>query len=306
MKTAAIDSAVHAGGKKDITAVRVLVWLVIALLLFVTLFPFYWVIRTSFTPASLIYTESARLIPSRLTGMNYVRVLGFVTAEESLALGGSGQSVNFLVNLRNSLILAVVTTVCQVFFCSMAGYGFSRVRFPGRDKLFALILATMMVPGVVMMIPNFVFIRKLNLLNTYVGIMLPALFMTPYSVFFMRQFFMGINKEIEEAAYIDGAGQYRTFFMIIMPLMQTAVTTLAVTIAINTWNDYMWPLIVGRKEELRTLTVALGVFRSQTPQGQPDWSGMMAGTVLAIIPAFIIYAFLGKKIVNSIQFSGFR
>ena len=130
--------------------------------------------------------------------------------------------------------------------------------------------------------------------------------MTPYSVFFMRQFFMGINKEIEEAAYLDGAGQYRTFFMIIMPLMQTAVITLAVTIAINTWNDYMWPLIVGRKEDLRTLTVALGVFRSQTPQGQPDWSGMMAGTVLAIIPAFIIYAILGKKIINSIQFSGFR
>ena len=238
--------------------------------------------------------------------MNFVRVLGFVSAEESLALGGSGQSVNFLVNLRNSFVIAFLTTVCQVFFCSMAGYGFSRLRFPGRDKIFALILATMMVPGVVMMIPNFVFILQLGLLNTYGGIVLPALFMTPYSVFFMRQFFMGINKEIEEAAYLDGAGQYKTFFMIIMPLMQTAVITLAVTIAINTWNDYMWPLIVGRKEELRTLTVALGVFRSQTPQGQPDWSGMMAGTVLAIIPAFIIYAFLGKKIVNSIQFSGFR
>ncbi len=292
--------------KKEMSFGHIMMWIVILLLLFVTLFPFYWVIRTSFTPASLIYSDAIKLIPSRFTGMNFVRVLGFVSAEESLALGGSGQSVNFLVNLRNSFVIAFLTTVCQVFFCSMAGYGFSRLRFPGRDKIFALILATMMVPGVVMMIPNFVFIRQLGLLNTYGGIVLPALFMTPYSVFFMRQFFMGINKEIEEAAYLDGAGQYKTFFMIIMPLMQTAVITLAVTIAINTWNDYMWPLIVGRKEELRTLTVALGVFRSQTPQGQPDWSGMMAGTVLAIIPAFIIYAFLGKKIVNSIQFSGFR
>lgn len=292
--------------KKEMSFGHIMMWIVILLLLFVTLFPFYWVIRTSFTPASLIYADAIKLIPSSFTGMNFVRVLGFVSAEESLALGGSGQSVNFLVNLRNSFVIAFLTTVCQVFFCSMAGYGFSRLRFPGRDKIFALILATMMVPGVVMMIPNFVFIRQLGLLNTYGGIVLPALFMTPYSVFFMRQFFMGINKEIEEAAYLDGAGQYKTFFMIIMPLMQTAVITLAVTIAINTWNDYMWPLIVGRKEELRTLTVALGVFRSQTPQGQPDWSGMMAGTVLAIIPAFIIYAFLGKKIVNSIQFSGFR
>jgi multiple sugar transport system permease protein len=130
--------------------------------------------------------------------------------------------------------------------------------------------------------------------------------MTPYGVFFMRQFFMGINKEIEEAAYLDGAGQYKTFFMIILPLMQTALVTLAVTTFINSWNDYMWPLIVGKKEELRTLTVALGVFRSQTPQGQPDWSGMMAGTVLAIIPAMIIYSFMGKKIVNSIGFNGFK
>ena len=292
--------------KKEMSFGHIIIWIVIIALLFITLFPFYWVVRTAFTPASLVYSEAVNLVPSRFTGMNFVRVLGFVSAEESLALGGSGQSVNFLLNVRNSFIIAFLTTVCQVFFCSMAGYGFSRLHFPGRDKIFALILATMMVPGVVMMIPNFVFIRQLGLLNTYGGIVLPALFMTPYSVFFMRQFFMGINKEIEEAAYLDGAGQYRTFFMIIMPLMQTAVITLAVTIAINTWNDYMWPLIVGRKEELRTLTVALGVFRSQTPQGQPDWTGMMAGTVLAIIPAFIIYAFLGKKIVNSIQFSGFR
>ncbi len=292
--------------KKEMSFGHVMLWIVIFVLLLITLFPFYWVVRTSFTPASLMYSDAVKMLPSKLTGMNYVRVLGMVSAEESLALGGSGQSVNFLVNVRNSFVIAFITTVCQVFFCAMAGYGFSRLRFPGRDKIFALILATMMVPGVVMMIPNFVFVRQLGLLNTYGGIVLPALFMTPYSVFFMRQFFMGINKEIEEAAYLDGAGQYRTFFMIIMPLMQTAVITLAVTVAINTWNDYMWPLIVGRKEELRTLTVALGVFRSQTPQGQPDWSGLMAGTVLAIIPAFIIYAFLGKKIINSIQFSGFR
>ena len=285
---------------------RALVTVVIVLLVIITLFPFFWVFRTSFTPNSLIFTESTRLIPSKLTFKNYARVLGMLSAEESLALGGTGQSVNFIINLRNTLIIAVLTTVFQVLFSSMAAYAFARLHFPGRDKIFALILAAMMVPGVVMMIPNYVMIRDLKLLNTYWGVVLPALLMTPYSVFFMRQFFMGINKEIEEAAYLDGAGQYKTFFMIILPLMQTALITLAVTIFINTWNDYMWPLIVGKKDELRTLTVALGVFRSQTPQGQPDWSGMMAGTMLAIVPALIIYAFLGKKIVNSIQFSGFR
>ena len=284
----------------------VIVKLTVVILLVVTLFPFFWVVRTSLTPNKLVFTEATRMIPSQLTMKNYARVLGLVSAEESIALGGTGQSVNFLINLRNTLIIATITTVCQVLFSAMAGYGFSRLTFPGRDKVFMLILSAMMVPGVVMMIPNFVFVRQLGLLNTYAGVVLPAVFMTPYSVFFMRQFFMGINKEIEEAAYLDGAGQYMTFFMIIMPLMQTALATLSVTVFINTWNDYMWPLIVGKKESLRTLTVALGVFRSQTPQGQPDWSGLMAGTTLAIAPALAIYSVMGKKIVNSIGFSGFR
>lgn len=283
-----------------------IVKLTVVILLVVTLFPFFWVVRTSLTPNKLVFTEATRMIPSQLTMKNYARVLGLVSAEESIALGGTGQSVNFLINLRNTLIIATITTVCQVLFSAMAGYGFSRLTFPGRDKVFMLILSAMMVPGVVMMIPNFVFVRQLGLLNTYAGVVLPAVFMTPYSVFFMRQFFMGINKEIEEAAYLDGAGQYMTFFMIIMPLMQTALATLSVTVFINTWNDYMWPLIVGKKESLRTLTVALGVFRSQTPQGQPDWSGLMAGTTLAIAPALAIYSVMGKKIVNSIGFSGFR
>ena len=284
----------------------VIVKLTVVILLVVTLFPFFWVVRTSLTPNKLVFTEATRMIPSQLTMKNYARVLGLVSAEESIALGGTGQSVNFLINLRNTLIIATITTICQVLFSAMAGYGFSRLTFPGRDKVFMLILSAMMVPGVVMMIPNFVFVRQLGLLNTYAGVVLPAVFMTPYSVFFMRQFFMGINKEIEEAAYLDGAGQYMTFFMIIMPLMQTALATLSVTVFINTWNDYMWPLIVGKKESLRTLTVALGVFRSQTPQGQPDWSGLMAGTTLAIAPALAIYSVMGKKIVNSIGFSGFR
>jgi len=291
---------------KDITFGKILIWILIAVLIFITLFPFYWVLRTAVTPNKLLFTEATKLIPSELTFKNFARVLGLVSTQESLAMGGTGQAVNFFVNLKNSMIISVLVTFFQVLFCAMAGYAFARLKFPGRDKIFVVILAAMMVPGVVMMIPNFVFIRQLGLLNTYSGIMLPVLLMTPYGVFFMRQFFLGINKEIEEAAYLDGAGQYMTFFMIILPLMQTALVTLAVTTFINSWNDYMWPLIVGKKEELRTLTVALGVFRSQTPQGQPDWSGLMAGTVMAIIPALIIYTIMGKKIVNSIQFNGFR
>ena len=125
---------------------RVLVIAVIVLLLLITLFPFFWVIRTSLTPHNLIFPESSKMIPSQMTLKNYARVLGFISPEEAVALGGTGQKVNFLVNLKNSLIVAILTTVFQVLFCSMAGYGFARLEFPGRNKIFALILAAMMVP----------------------------------------------------------------------------------------------------------------------------------------------------------------
>lgn len=288
------------------TLLRIFIVVGIILLLIVTLFPFYWVIRTSLTPNSRIYIDADKFLPPQATLMNYPRILGFIDSSTAVAMGGSGQTVNFLANLVNSLFISLTVTFVSTLICAMAAYAFSRLKFPGRELLFNMILAAMMVPSIVMLIPNFVFIRQLGWLNTYRGVMAPTLLMTPYSVFFLRQFFLGINKEIEEAAYIDGAGQYKTFFVIILPIVQTALVTLAVTTFINTWNDYMWPLIVGKKDEIRTLTVALGVFRSQTPAQHPDWSGLTAGTVLAIIPALTIFSIFSKKIVNSIQFTGFR
>ncbi len=278
----------------------------VAILVFVTVFPFYWVVRTAITPHSAMYVEAARIFPSRPTFSNFQRVLGLVDQATAVKLGGSGQKVNFLVNMKNSLLVAIGTTFFQVIFSAMAAYAFARLRFPFRDEIFAVYLATMMIPGIVMTIPNFIFVKNIGLLNTLPGIMAPALLMTPFAVFFLRQFFLGINPELEEAAMIDGAGKYLTFWRIILPLSQTALVTLAVSTFITTWNDYMWPLIVGKQESMRTLTVALGIFRSQVPQGQPDWGGLMAGTVLAMIPALFVLSLFGKKIVNSIGFSGFR
>jgi multiple sugar transport system permease protein len=278
----------------------------VAILVVITLFPFYWVIRTSLTPHEAMYTEATRMIPTNPTVSNYLRVLGFVDQATAIKLGGSGQKVNFLLNMKNSFIVAIGITLFQIMFSAMAAYAFARLKFPFRDKIFGVYLATMMIPGIVMTIPNFIMVKNMGLLNTFPGIMAPALLMTPFSVFFLRQFFLGINPELEEAAMIDGAGQYLTFARIILPLSQTALVTLAVSTFISTWNDYMWPLIVGKQESMRTLTVALGIFRSQVPQGQPDWGGLMAGTVLAMIPALVIFSVFGKKIVNSIGFSGFR
>jgi multiple sugar transport system permease protein len=277
-----------------------------AALLIVTLFPVYWVLRMSLTPNKQILSGSATLLPAEATMTNYLRVLGFIDSATAVKLGGSGQKINFLRFMLNSLLVSAGATFGTVLCSAAAAYAFARLRFPGRKALFNLYISALMVPSIVMMIPNFILVKNLGWLNTYMGIMAPSLLMTPYAVFFLRQFFLGINRELEEAAHIDGASKLRIFFRIIVPISSTSLTTLAVISFITQWNDYMWPLIVGKDERVRLLTVALGVFRSQTPQGNPDWGGLMAGTTLAIVPTLVLFIVLGKKIVNSINFSGFR
>jgi len=277
-----------------------------AVALFVTLFPVFWVFRMSFTPNKLVLPSAGSLLPSRLTQTNYLRVLGLVDSATAVKLGGSGQKINFLRFLLNSFLVSSIVTVSQVLFSAMGAYAFARLRFPGRKALFGVYLSALMVPAIVTTIPNFILMRDLGWLNSYLGIMAPALLMTPYSVFFLRQFFLGINRELEEAARIDGAGKARVFFRIILPMSAASLTTLAVIVFVGQWNDYMWPLIVGKDESVRLLTVALGIFRSQTPQGMPDWGGLMAGTTLAILPTTALFAALGRRIVDSINFSGFR
>jgi multiple sugar transport system permease protein len=277
-----------------------------AIALLVTLFPVLWVLRMSFTPNKLVLSNAGSLLPTRLTQTNYLRVFGLVDSATAVKLGGSGQRINFFRFLVNSFLVSSIVTVSQLLFSAMGAYAFARLRFPGRKALFGAYLSALMVPAIVTTIPNFILMKNLGWLNTYMGIMAPALLMTPYSVFFLRQFFLGINRELEEAARIDGAGKARVFFRIILPMSAASLTTLAVIVFVGQWNDYMWPLIVGKDESVRLLTVALGVFRSQTPQGMPDWGGLMAGTTLAILPTIALFLALGRRIVDSINFSGFR
>jgi multiple sugar transport system permease protein len=188
----------------------------------------------------------------------------------------------------------------------MAAYAFSRMRWPGRDKVFALFLAALMIPPIFTMLPNFVLIKQLGLLNTYAGIILPFFFMTPFAIFFLRQFFLGISPEIEEAARLDGAGHFRIFTRVVLPMSSSPVATLAILTYIGAWNEYLWPLLVATDDNRRVITVALGIFRSQTPQGAPDWPGLMAATLMAALPIIILFCIFGRKVVNNIQFSGIK
>jgi multiple sugar transport system permease protein len=271
-----------------------------------TLFPFYWMLRTALSNTRSLAANSDSLLPADFTLGAFERVLGLSTTAEAIAQGGSGADINFWLYLRNSLVVATTTTVGQVFFCALAAYAFARLTWPGRDKLFFAFITALMIPPIFTTLPNFILIKDLGLLDTYLGIVLPTLLMTPFSVFFLRQFFLGISREMEEAAMIDGAGRFRVFFTIILPMSAAPLTTLGLLTYIASWNDYFWPLLVGKAESVRVLTVALGIFRSQTPQGSPDWAGLMAATLIAALPILVLYAFLGRRIINSIGFSGIK
>jgi multiple sugar transport system permease protein len=291
---------------KKVNIGRIVAWALLIIAIIVTLFPFYWMLRTAFSTSRSLFSNPTSLLPVDPTLGAFKRVLGLSTVAEAQAEGGSGASVNFLLYLRNSILYSTIVTAGQVFFCSLAAYAFARLNWPGRDKVFVLFLAALMVPPIFTSLPNFILIKNLGLLNTIPGLVLPSLLMTPFAIFFLRQFFLGINKEIEEAASIDGASVWTSFFRIILPMSVAPITTLAVLTFIASWNDYFWPLLVGNTEGSKVLTVALGVFRSQNPQGSPDWAGLMAAALIAALPLLILFALFGKKVVNSIGVSGMK
>ena len=290
---------------------RISVYLALAALVFITIFPFWWVLRTALTTPSSVFTDTSSLLPVDPMTQNFERVLGMIDATELVGEGVvnanvSTATLNFWTFLRNSFIVAGTITVGQTIFSSMAAYAFARIKFPFRDTLFFIYLTGLMIPSIVLFIPNFVFIRELGWIGTYQGIIAPTFLMTPFAVFFMRQFFIGLNKDLEEAATLDGATKFGIFWRVALPLVQGPIFTLAILTFIQSWNEYLWPLLVGRDESVRVLTVALGIFREQTPQGAPDWAGLMAGTAVSVVPTILIFVFFGRKVVDSIQFSGFK
>ncbi|MCU9986935.1 carbohydrate ABC transporter permease [Mobiluncus curtisii] len=281
-------------------------WGCLIILLIITVFPFLWMLRSSLMTNTELLAHPGTIWPKNPTFDAYRRVFGMTTPEESLAQGGAGASINFWLYLRNSCIVASTVMVGQTLFSAMAAYAFSRLRWRGREVVFAIFLSALMVPAIFTAIPNFVLIKQLGLLNTFAGIVLPTFFMTPFSIFFLRQFFLGIPREIDEAAMIDGAGPFKVFFRVICPMTSAPIITLAVLTFINAWNDYMWPLLVGQSDRVRVLTVALGIFRAQKPQGSPDWTALMAAALVSALPIIILFTILGKRIVNSVGFSGIK
>ena len=283
---------------------------VIGLLIAATLFPFWWMLRTALTSPDQVFADTSSLMPVDPTLFNFERVLGLIDpaslTDNTVTAGYSVATLNFWVFLRNSFIFSLSITFGQTLFSTMAAYAFARLHFPLRDTIFFIYLSGLMVPGIVLFIPNFVLVRQMGLVGTFPGLVAPFFLMTPFAVFFMRQFFLGLNNDLEEAAILDGATHIDIFWRVALPLVQGPVFTLAILTFIGSWNEYLWPFLVGRDEDVRVLTVALAIFRQQTPHGAPDWAGLMAGTAVAIIPTLLIFVFFGRKLVDSIQFTGFK
>jgi multiple sugar transport system permease protein len=285
---------------------RTLAWIYLILILLITIFPFYWILRTALSDNYALLAAPSSVVPVDFTWGPFRRVLGLATPEEALAEGGSGASIQLGRYIFNSVVYATVSTALIVFFSTTAAYAFARLQWRGRELVFSLFLAALMVPGILTLLPNFVLVKELGLLNTFAGMILPYALFSAFNIFFLRQFMLGLSTETEEAALIDGAGRVRILFGITLPMTSGPIVTLSILGFIGMWNDYFWPLLVTSDESVQPLTLALAVFKQASPQSQPDWAGLMAATLVAAAPMLVLFMVFGKRIVNSIGFTGLK
>src|SRR5690242_13514494 len=200
---------------------RALAWAFMIAVMLISLFPFYWMLRTALSSNNALYAGTDSLLPVQASAGGFERVFGLQTGQEAIDAGGAGQPIQFWHYLLNSVIVSTLVTAGQVFFSAMAAYAFARLQWKHREKVFAFFLAGLMIPAIFTLLPNFVLIKQLGLIDTLLGVALPTMLMTPFAVFFLRQFFLGISKEVEEAALIDGASKVRVFFRLILPMSRS-------------------------------------------------------------------------------------
>ena len=289
---------------KKLTIHAAVGYAILALFCFVSLLPIWMAFKIALTWPTDVFASAGSLGVASITWGNFLRVLGLPS--EVVLTSSSGSPINFLLALRNSVIYTGLLVSGQLFFSALAAYAFARLRFPGRDAIFYAFIAATMIPSIVLFIPNFVLIRQLGLLNTFAGMVAPNILMIPFAVFFLRQFFLSAPRELEEAARLDGLSWFQVFWHVALPLQKGPIATLAILLSIQAWNDFFWPFLVGRDEDVRVMAVALQAFQSQTGQGQPDWTGMMAAVMLSIIPILVMLVVFGRRIVESLQTSGMK
>ena len=253
------------------------------------LIPFVWMVSTSFKEPFQVFTYPPEFIPNPWTLTGYQNLVDKVPISSWVL---------------NSIVVTVTITVCQLLFSSLAAYSFARIQFPGRELVFMAYLATMMIPGQVTLIPTYILIKTFGWIDTMYALTMPYLFGSAFGTFLLRQFFLTIPTELEDAARIDGAGYLSTYFRIILPLSKPALATLGVFVFLFFWNDFLWPLIVINTDENRTLPVGLAVL-SRGYFGT-DWTLLMAGTVISLLPILIVFFMAQRYFVQGITLTGLK
>jgi ABC-type glycerol-3-phosphate transport system permease component len=255
----------------------------------VAVLPFFWMLVTAFKTGPEVFAWPPSLWPQHPTLANFTRAWG---------------TGNFPRLFFNSALVATLSTICNLVFDSMAAFAFARMRFPGREALFAVVLATMMLPAVVTIIPLFLIGKSMpgGWLNTYQGIVAPGA-ATAFGIFLFRQYFETIPLEIDEAARLDGASLWRTYWQLIMPLSAPAAVTVAIFTFISQWNDFLWPLVVATDADMYTVQVGLSYF---TSEHTIDWPLLMAGAVIVTLPVLAIYFGLQRYFVGGLTMGGVK
>lgn len=211
--------------------------------------------------------------------------------------------LNFGSYFSNSLIVAVITVLGNIVFCSMVGYALAKMKFAGKNIVFGAVMVTLMVPSVATFVPLFVVVSNMGLSNTYAALILPFL-TQPIGVFLMRQFIAGIPDALMEAARIDGAGELRIFFQIILPQCGPAMATLAILTFLSSWNNFLWPLVAAQTDDMYTLPVALSLY--STGQNATNYSVLLAGAVLIITPILLLFVFLQRYFIQGVAMTGIK
>lgn len=270
----------------------------IALVLFSVLFaiPFIWMISTSLKPIQETLTNPPTWIPSQILWGNYPAAINH--GRDQLGY------VPFLLYARNTLIIAGLVIIGSVCSNAVVAYAFAKLKWPFRDEFFAVTIATMMVPFPVTMVPTFSLFKWLGWVGTYKPLWVPAFMGSAFSIFLLRQFFKTIPEELSEAAKIDGASEFQTFFEVILPLAKPALTVVAIFSLLGAWNDYLGPLIYITDQESFTLSLGLQAYQSQL--GGTPWNLLMAASVLVILPLVIVFFLAQKVFIQGIATSGIK
>lgn len=266
-----------------------LIYVTLLVLATTALIPFFWMLATSFKESGKIFTYPPQIWPNPFVTEGYRKIFTLIP---------------FGRQFLNSVVVTSLVLVGQLLCCSLAGYSFARLDFPGRDTLFLIYLGTLMIPGYVTLIPTYILMRFLRWINTLYAIFVPGLFGSAFGTFLLRQFFMTIPKELEDAAKIDGCSYSRIYFTIMLPQITPALATLGVFTFMGTWNDFFWPLIVINSEEKKTITVAIATLSRS--YYSTDWPTLMAGATLSLIPVLIVYFSAQKYFTEGIVLTGLK